>query len=130
MYKKFKPYLQALALPLVYEMKTCREKIYSVLSRGGRWTNVQIANVFLNEFHEPNMNNTICKYLSFMIKDGFVQSYRVPGKSYSEYEMLKSESELITRCKAIAKTYPEGHLERRKIEVQIEQMQRSNTQAA
>ena len=99
---------------------TCREKINSALSRGGRWTNVQIADVFLNEFHEPNMNNTICKYLSFMIKDGFVQSYRVSGKSYSEYELIRNESEDIKKYRSIAETYPEDHEERKKIELQIE----------
>lgn len=96
----------------------------SVLSRGGTWTNVDIANVFINEYNEPNMNNTIAKYLSFMIRDGLVRSSRVHGKSYSEYELIVAESDDVKRYSDIAETYPDGHIERKKIEIQIESMRK------
>lgn len=107
-------------------MSTCREKIISVLSRGGRWTNVQIADVFMNEFQEPNMNNTIAKYLSFLIKDGMVRSDRVPGKPYNDYELItekSKEDDLIDKIREAIKDHPQDHIEYKKAMLQIEQLE-------
>jgi Fe2+ or Zn2+ uptake regulation protein len=107
-------------------MSTCKEKVFSVLKRGGRWTNTAIVDVLLSEFNEPNMHNTISKNLHFLIKDGLVQSELVNGKSYCEYWLIREQTKeeiLIDKILDAIKNYPKDHIDYRKALLQIEQLQ-------
>lgn len=112
--------------------ETCREYITLVLKRGGRWTNEQVRRTILHDFRVPFQNNTIAKYLSFMIREGVVSSGPVikAGKTQChEYWLVKeskkrpepynvSAGELISHCRSIAAGYPDGHPEIEKIQKQ------------
>lgn len=114
-------------------MKTCKEKVIEVLSRGGRWTNIDIANVFLSELDEPNQNNTIAKYLSFLMREGRVLSFRVPGKTYCEYELIQLKSKedmLIDKITEAIKMCPDDHTDYKKAMLQIEQLKQRKLNAA
>lgn len=114
-------------------MTTCREKVYSVLSRGGKWTNVEIEKVLEKEFHEPNQNNTIAKNLHFLMKDGLVVSNMQPGATCCAYELIyhkTKEDDLIDRIKLVIKNHPTDHIEYKKSMLQIEQLEKRKTMVA
>ncbi len=111
--------------------KTCSDYIELILKReqGYRWRNKQIELAIAREFGVCYQNNTIAKYLSFLINKGLVQSAPVKlqsGKMCDEYWWTKKNDKgketniipikidydlatLKERCLEIAKTYPTEH---------------------
>jgi hypothetical protein len=61
---------------------SCAHYVYCVLCNGGHWRNEQIKSYILDNFGKTYQNNTIAKYLSFMINDGLVLSTPTGGSCY------------------------------------------------
>lgn len=115
---------------------SCSDFIKLILKRGGRWRNKQIENAILETYGVPFQNNTIAKYLSFMINDGKVLSAPVKDKKESvcfEYWWIDNDKKmeklplveigLMCKCREVAKTYPDDHPELKKIMLQIERLE-------
>lgn len=104
------------------EDKTCTEYIKLILKRGGRWRNKQIEEAILRDYGVQFQNNTIAKYLSFLIKGGKVLSAPVAekGKVCFEYWWITPNrktkkpvpltiAQLLEECRSAAATYPIDH---------------------
>lgn len=114
---------------------TCTDFIKLILKRGGRWRNKQIEKAIVCDYGVQFQNNTIAKYLSFLMKEGKVLSapvYTGDGKACFEYwwvNPVKKTSprfgagQLKERCLEAAKTYPDGHPEVMKITIQISELE-------
>ena len=115
---------------------TCSDYIKLILKRGGRWRNKQIEHAILRDYGIPFQNNTIAKYLSFLIKEGKVLSAPVAEKEKVCFEYWwivprkKKDStvpmtvaDLMTKCMEAAKTYPFGHPQISRINEQITRLQ-------
>ena len=101
-----------------------------MLSKGEKLSNEEIKTSIINQFGMSYQNNTIAKYLSFLIKQRKVLSAPVDnhGKVFFVYWWIqkpkKSNKKLITlndllnRVYEIEKTYPIEHPECKKIRQQ------------
>jgi hypothetical protein len=117
--------------------KTYCDCIKLILKKGGRFRNKQIELEVLREYGLQYQNNTIAKYLSFLIKEGKVLSAPVndgKGKACFEYwwvEVAKKKAGdfpvattvMIEKCVEAAKTYPEDHPQRAEIMNQIHELE-------
>jgi hypothetical protein len=123
--------------------KTCRECISLILKRGGRFRNKQLEHDILRDYGVQCQNNTIAKYLSFLINDGKVLSAPVIDSKNGtcfEYWWIESKKKvvaikreepgLVDRCVKIADTFPDGHPEQMKILLQIEQIEAQERKVA
>lgn len=128
--------------------KTCSDYVESVLREGGKWTNVQIQEAVRKNFGLNFQNNTIAKYLSFLIKSGAAGSERVEGGTYDRYWMIRqakketpnkiekfqaapmSTEELKNACLKAVLDYPEEHTEHAKIMNQYYQLDRRSKKVA
>jgi hypothetical protein len=61
---------------------SCAYYVHLTLCEGGRWRNEQIKQFIRENYQETYQNNTIAKYLSFMINDGLVLSAPTGGACY------------------------------------------------
>lgn len=116
---------------------TCSDYIKLILKRGGRWRNKQIEHVILRDYGLQFQNNTIAKYLSFLIKEGKVLSAPVaekdkvcfeywwvaPGKKKNRTVPM-TVAQLMTKCMEAADTYPSGHPLRKPIMEQYTQLEK------
>jgi hypothetical protein len=59
---------------MIIKDDTCAYYVNLVLSKGGGWRNEEIKQYIQSHFNRTYQNNTIAKYLSFMINDGLVKS--------------------------------------------------------
>jgi hypothetical protein len=103
--------------------RTCSELITLILKRGGRWKNKEIERAIIDQYGVQYQNNTIAKYLSFLIKKGKALSAPTGGGAECfEYWWVAEGSKVnhakrfplpahrtVEKCIEAAKTYPEDH---------------------
>ena len=117
---------------------TCTDFITMILKRGGRWRNKQIEEAILRDYGMSFQNNTIAKYLSFLMKEGKALSAPVrthDGEICAEYwwVAVEKKKETYTRltvfqflemCRTIADTYPIDHPQLEKIDEQCKRFEK------
>jgi hypothetical protein len=111
--------------------KTCYDCISIVLRRGNKLRNEEIRVAIFSGFGQSYQNNTIAKYLSFLINEGNVLSEPTlspGGKKCEAYWWVTTPPDDFEKlCHERLEHYPEDHVDYKKTLVMLEQRKSRKT---
>ena len=112
--------------------KTCSELISLVLKRCGELSNEDIKWQIVRDYGVGYQNNTIAKYLSFLIKEGKVESRTVTDHAVYKWVYVEEKKSYLTisavdmlkKCRERLLNYPHDHPQVEKIKEQCRILQK------